>query len=63
MAYKKGGALPILPMLLGTLGASILTGRVLYRSGQRMYRAGSKGKGLYRTGQGIKKNHSCHHIL
>ena len=58
---KKGGALPIIPMLLGTLGASFLTGRGMYRagnnSGQGMYRAGSKGKGLFRARQGIKKNH------
>ena len=35
-------------MLLGTLGASLLTGR-------RMYRAGNQGQGLFRAGQGIKK--------
>ena len=35
---KKGGALPLIPMLLGTLGASLLTGR-------RMYRAGNQGQG------------------
>ena len=73
---KKGGALPILPVLLGTLGSSLivnlLTGRGIYRtgfgnkynSGQGMYRAG-EGKGLFRSGQGIKKNHSFYqnHIL
>ena len=37
---KKGGALPLIPMLLGTLGASLLTKR-----------------GLFRAGQGTKKNH------
>ena len=47
---KKGGALPLIPMLLGTLGASLLTG-----SG--MYGAGNHGQGLFRAGQGIKKNH------
>ena len=47
---KKGGALPLIPMLYGTLGASLLTGR-------RMYRAGNQGKGLFRAGQGIKKTH------
>ena len=49
---KKGGALPIIPMLLGTLGASLLTGRGLFRagSGEGMYRA---GKGLFRAGQEI----------
>ena len=26
---KKGGYLPLIPMLLGTLGASLLTGRVM----------------------------------
>ena len=45
---KKGGALPLIPMLLGTLGASLLTGR-------GMYRAGNQGQGLFRAGQGIKK--------
>ena len=43
---KKGGALPLIPMLLGTLGASLLTGR-------RMYRAGNQGEGLFRAEQGI----------
>ena len=43
---KKGGALPLIPMLLGTLGASLLTGR-------GMYRAGNHGQGLFRAGQGI----------
>ena len=47
---KKGGALPLIPTLFGTLGASLLTGR-------RMYRAGNQGEGLFRAGQGIKKNH------
>ena len=49
---KKGGALPIIPMLLETLGASLLTGRGLFRAGSSnkcncgrgMYRAGSRGK-------------------
>ena len=45
---KKGVALPLIPMLLGTLGASLFTGR-------GMYRAGSPGQGLFRAGQGIKK--------
>ena len=61
---KKGGALPLIPVLLGTLGASLLTGKGLYRAGsgnkcncgQGMYRAG-EGKGLFRAGQGIKKSH------
>ena len=35
-------------MLLGTLGASLLTGR-------RMYRAGNQGQRLFRVGHGIKK--------
>ena len=35
-------------MLLGTLGAFLLTGR-------GMYRAGNHGQGLFRVGQGIKK--------
>ena len=42
---KKGGALPLIPMLLVTLGASLLTGRGLFRA----------GKGMYRAGQGIEK--------
>ena len=45
---KKGGALSLIPMLLGTLGASLLTGR-------GMYRAGNHGQGLFRAGQRIKK--------
>ena len=43
---KKGGPFPLIPMLLGTLGASLLTGR-------GMYRAGNQGHGLFRAGQGI----------
>ena len=43
-----GGALPLIPMLLGTLGAPFLTGRGLYR-------AGNQGQGLFRAGQRIKK--------
>ena len=35
-------------MLLGTLGAFLLTGR-------GMCRAGNQGQGLFRAGQGIKK--------
>ena len=42
-------------MLLGTLGASLLTGR-------GMYRAGKLGQELLRAGQGIKKNHSLYLI-
>ena len=41
---KKGGALPLIPMLLGTLGASLLTGRGLFR-------AGNQGQGMFRAGQ------------
>ena len=41
---KNGGALPLIPMLLGTLGASLLTGR-------GMYRAGNQGQGLFGAGQ------------
>ena len=37
-------------MLLGTLDASLLTGR-------GMYTTGNQGQGLFRAGQGIKKNH------
>ena len=53
---KKGGALPILPMLLGTLGVSLLSGRGFdskCNCRKEMYRA---GEGLFRAGQGIKKN-------
>ena len=46
----KGGALPLIPVLLGTLCASLLTGRGTYR-------AGNHGQGLFRAGKGIKKNH------
>ena len=60
--FMKGGALPLIPILLGTLGASSLTGRGLYKAGngnkcscgQEMYRAG-EGKDLFRAGQEIKK--------
>ena len=47
---KNGGALPLIPMLPGTLGASLLTGIGLFRAGKGMYRSGNQG-------QGIKKNH------
>ena len=33
---KKGGALPLIPMLLGTLDASLLTGIGLFRAGKGM---------------------------
>ena len=42
-------------MLLGTLGASLLTGR-------GMYRAGNQGQGLFRAGQGIKKELKKNHL-
>ena len=55
---KKDGALPLIPMLPGRLGAFLLTGRGLYRAGhnnkcncgQGLFRA---GQGLFRAGQGI----------
>ena len=51
---KKGGFLSMLPMLLGTLGSSLignlLTGKGMYRTG-----FGNSGKGMYRTGEGLKK--------
>ena len=54
---KKGGDLPILPMLLRTLGSTLignlLTGKELFRTG-----SGNKwncGQGMYRAGQGLKK--------
>ena len=54
---KKGGALPILPMVLSNLGSSLignlLSRKGLYRSGEGIYRA---GEGLYRSGEGIEKN-------
>ena len=52
---KKGGALSTLPMLLGNLGVSLLSGRGMYRAG-----SGNKcncGKGLFKAGQGITKMH------
>ena len=60
---KNGGASPLIPMLLGTLGVSLLIGKGLYRAGtnnkcncgQGLFRAGQR-KGLFRAGQGIKKN-------
>ena len=38
-------------MLLGTLGASLLTGKGIFRAGKGMYRAGNQGLGIF------KKNH------
>ena len=54
MKKLKGGFLStMLPMLLGTLGSSLignlLTGEGLYRTGY------GTGKGMYRTGYGLKK--------
>ena len=40
--------LSLMPMLLGTLGASFLTRR-------GMYRVGNRGQGLFRAGQGNEK--------
>ena len=42
-------------MLLGTLGASLLTGMGLFRAGKGICRSGNPGQGLFRAGQGIKK--------
>ena len=42
-------------MLLGTLCASLLTGRGLFRAGKGMFRSSNQGQGLFRAGQGIKK--------
>ena len=33
-------------MLLDTLGASLLTGRGLFRAGKGIYRAGNQGQGI-----------------
>ena len=57
---KKGGALPLIPMLLGTLCVSLLSGKGLYRSGtnnrcncgQGLFRAG-QGRGMYRVSEGL----------
>ena len=59
---KKGGALPMLPMLFGTLGVTLLSGRGMYSAGsggnnkcncgKGMHRA---AEGLFRAGQGIRK--------
>ena len=43
---KKRGTSSLIPMLLGTLGASLLTGRGLFRAGKGMYRAGNQGQGI-----------------
>ena len=59
---KGGGALPVLPMLSGALGVSLLSERGMYRAGsgnkcncgKGLYRA---REGLFRAGQGIKKKH------
>ena len=45
---KNGGALSLIPMLLDTLGASLLTGG-------GMLRAGNQGQGMFRAGKGILK--------
>ena len=34
---KKGGALPIIPMLLSAFGAPLLTGRGLFRAVQKIF--------------------------
>ena len=44
-------------MLLGTLCASLLTGRGFFRAGKGMFRSSNQGQGLFRAGQGIKKKH------
>ena len=38
--------MPLIPILLGTMGASLLTGRGLFRAGKGMYRAGNQGQGI-----------------
>ena len=43
---KKRGALPLIPMLLGTLGASLLTGRGLSTAGKGMYSTGNQEQGI-----------------
>ena len=50
---KKGGALPILPMLLGTLGVPLLCGRGLYRDCCGNKCNCHQGKGLHRAGAGL----------
>ena len=58
--FMNDGVLRLIAILLGTLGASSLTGRGLYKAGsdnkcscgQGMYRAG-EGKDLFRAGQEI----------
>ena len=66
---EKSGALPLIPMLLGTLGVSLLSGKGFHRAGtnnkcncgQGLFRAGQgkgmhrAGKGFLRAGQGLKK--------
>ena len=43
---KKVGALSLIPMLLSTLGASLLTEARLFRAGKGMYRSGNQGLGI-----------------
>ena len=51
---QKGVALIILPVLLGTLGSSLignlLTGRGIYRAGSNKCNC---GRGMYRAGEGM----------
>ena len=51
---RKGGFLnTVVPMLIGTLGSSLLNNL----TGERLYRTGyGIGKGIYRTGYGLKKS-------
>ena len=35
-----------MPMLLGTLGGSLLTGRALFWAGKGMYKTGNQGQGI-----------------
>ena len=66
---SKGGALPLIPMLLGTLGVSLLTGKGLFRAGsgnkcncaQAMLEI--KEKEYLEQDKELKKNNQCHHIL
>ena len=55
---QKGGALPLIPMFLETLGVSLLSGKGLFRTGtgNKCNCVQCQGKCLFRAREGSKKN-------